>query len=129
MAIPSMIGMMVATIYNMTDTFWVVTLAVRMLRAQCIVLPFMGYYILSGMMLQNIGRFGLATGVTIAENGTVFIPVLLIFSHLWQVNGIIFSKPVASAVALIYSFVIGTYAFGKYLCMEEGTEDEVLKSI
>ncbi len=23
MAIPSMIGMMVATIYNMTDTFWV----------------------------------------------------------------------------------------------------------
>ncbi len=107
----------------------VMTLAARMLRAQCVVLPFMGYYILSGMMLQNIGRFGLATGVTIAENGTVFIPTLLIFSYLWQVNGIIISKPVASVVALICSFVIGTYAFRKYLCIERRTEDEVLKSI
>ncbi len=107
----------------------VVALAVRMLRAQCLVLPFMGYYIISGMMLQNIGRFGLATSITIAENGTVFIPTILICSYLWQVDGIVLAKPIASAIALIYSLVIGTYAFRKYLCTEGRTEDEVLKSV
>ena len=93
----------------------VVELAVRMLRAQCVVLPFMGYYILSGMMLQNIGRFGLATSVTIAENGTVFIPVILICTYFLQVEGLIISKPIASAISLVYSIVVGTYAWRKYL--------------
>ena len=93
----------------------VVELAVRMLRAQCVVLPFMGYYILSGMMLQNIGRFGLATSVTIAENGTVFIPVILICTYFLRVEGLIISKPIASAISLVYSIVVGTYAWRKYL--------------
>ncbi len=93
----------------------VVELAVRMLRAQCVVLPFMGYYILSGMMLQNIGRFGLATSVTVAENGTVFIPVILICTYFLRVEGLIISKPIASAISLVYSIVIGTYAWRKYL--------------
>ncbi len=107
----------------------VIDIAVRMLKAQCIVLPFMGYYILSGMMLQNIGRFGLATSVTIAENGTVFIPVLLICTYIWQAEGIIPAKPIASAIALVYSLIVGTYAWKKYLCEEKRAEDEVLKTV
>ncbi len=107
----------------------VVELAARMLKAQCVVLPFMGYYVLSGMMLQNIGRFGLATSVTVAENGTVFIPAILICSYLWKTEGIVLAKPVASAIALIYSVAIGTYAWRKYLCEEKRAEDEVLKTV
>ncbi len=107
----------------------VIDLSSRMLRAQCLVLPFMGYYILSGMMLQNIGRFALATSVTVAENGTVFIPVILLCTYLWQADGIIFAKPAASAISLLYSLVIGTYAWKKYLCEEKRTEDAVLKTV
>ncbi|MBP5607434.1 MAG: MATE family efflux transporter [Lachnospiraceae bacterium] len=93
----------------------VAQLAVKMVRAQCLVLPFMGYYILIGMLLQNIGRFGLATCVTTAENGTVFIPVLYICIRLMGENALIWCKPVASLIALILSLFIGTYAWKKYL--------------
>ncbi|MCR5685146.1 MAG: MATE family efflux transporter [Lachnospiraceae bacterium] len=107
----------------------VVELASKMLKAQCVVLPFMGYYILSGMMLQNIGRFGLATSVTIAENGTVFIPVIFICTYFWQMEGIVLAKPIASALSFVYSIVIGTYAWRKYLCEEKRAEVEVLKTV
>lgn len=99
----------------------VVEIATRMVKAQCYVLPVMGYYILSGMMLQNIGRFGLATSVTIAENGTVFIPVILISTYLWGMEGVIYCKPISSVIALLYSIFIGTYAWKKYL---KENEDE-----
>ncbi len=107
----------------------VIETASKMLKAQCVILPLMGYYVLSGMMLQNIGRFGLATGVTIAENGTVFIPVLIICNYVWQMEGIILAKPIASGLSLIYSIVIGTYAWKKYLCEEKRAEDEILKTV
>ncbi len=100
--------------------------AVRMLQAQCFILPFMGYYILAGMLLQNIGKFGLATCVTVAESGTVFIPVLLIGTYLFGAEGIIYSKPVASVISLVLSLVIGTYAWNKYL---KERNDEIHKNI
>ena len=43
----------------------VIETASKMLKAQGVILPLMGYYVLSGMMLQNIGRCGLATSVTV----------------------------------------------------------------
>ncbi len=74
------------------------------------------------MMLQNIGRFGLATSVTVAENGTVFIPVMLISTHLWGMEGVMYCKPISSVISPLYSILIGTYAWKKYL---KENEDEV----
>lgn len=85
------------------------------LKAQCSVLPFMGYYILIGMLLQNIGRFGAATLVTIAENGTFLIPAVLILPLLFGFDGLIWCKPVASVCASLFSLVVGTRAWRKYL--------------
>ncbi|MCR5721500.1 MAG: MATE family efflux transporter [Lachnospiraceae bacterium] len=104
----------------------VVEIATRMVKAQCAVLPFMGYYILSGMMLQNIGRFGAATSVTVAENGTVFIPVMVISTYIWGLEGIIYSKPISSVISLLYSILVGTYAWKKYL---KENDDEIHKSV
>jgi len=93
----------------------VATLAVKILRAQCAVLPFMGYYVLIGMLLQNIGRFGLATSVTTLENGFCLIPALYVSCFLGGEAGLIYFKPVASLMALLISLVIGTHAWRKYL--------------
>lgn len=95
-------------------------IGVSILKAQCTVLPFMGYYILIGMLLQNIGRFGTATLVTIAENGTFLIPVVLILPLLFGFDGLIWCKPVASVCAFLFSLMVGTRAWRKYL-NEEGT--------
>ena len=90
-------------------------LAIRMIHAQCYVMPFMGFYILCGMFLQNIGQFGKATLVTIAENGTFLIPAMLIMPRLLGLEGLIYCRSAASVAALLLSLVIGIGAWNKYL--------------
>ena len=90
-------------------------LAVRMIRAQCLILPFMGYYVLCGMFLQNIGRFGEATLVTISENGLFLIPSVLILTHIYALDGLVYCRPLASLLALCLSLVVGMRAWGRYL--------------
>ena len=90
-------------------------LAIQLIRSQCVILPFMGYYVLCGMFLQNIGRFFEATMVTISENGMFLIPSVLILPKLFGVNGLIWCRPAASAIALCFSLVIGIRAWRIYI--------------
>ncbi|MCR5460709.1 MAG: MATE family efflux transporter [Acetatifactor sp.] len=98
----------------------VATLANRILRAQCVILPFMGYYVLIGMLLQNIGRFALATMVTTLENGFCMIPVLYATCALLGEAGLVWFKPISSGLALLISLGIGTHAWKKYLGKQSG---------
>lgn len=87
----------------------------RLLKAMLTVMPVMGYYIIIGMLLQNIGRFGAATLVTISENGLFLIPTILIMPKLWDMEGLILCKPAASLMALLLSLIVGMRAWKKYL--------------
>ncbi|MCR4657707.1 MAG: MATE family efflux transporter [Lachnospiraceae bacterium] len=78
-----------------------------MLKAQCVSLPFMAYYILTGMCLQNIGRFAAATGVTTAQNGTFLIPAAIIFSIVFGYFGLVWCRPFADLCALVFSYIFG----------------------
>ncbi|PXV85063.1 putative MATE family efflux protein [Lachnotalea glycerini] len=89
------------------------------LRAQCLVWPFMGFYVLIGMLLQNIGRFLEATLVTISENGIFFIPAILILPRIWGLSGIIWAKPAAGIGALLFSAMLGIKTWKKYLTSRE----------
>ncbi len=109
---PSLVG-------GFTNEGDVSELAVRMIRAQCLILPFMGYYVLCGMFLQNIGRFGEATLVTISENGLFLIPSVLVLTHIFALDGLIYCRPAASLSALCLSLVIGLRAWRKYLKVSE----------
>ncbi|SEQ55262.1 hypothetical protein SAMN02910382_03403 [Butyrivibrio sp. TB] len=73
----------------------VIDYAVILLRAQLSVMPFMGYYILIGMLLQNIGRFGRATLVTVSENGLFLIPVTFIMPTIMGIEGLTLCKPLS----------------------------------
>lgn len=102
-------------VLHFTNDAEVSALAVRMIRAQCLIMPFMGFYILIGMLLQNIRKFGQATIVTIAENGTFLIPSMLIMPKLMGLDGLVYCKPIASLMALILSLFIGIRAWNRYL--------------
>ncbi|MCR5687965.1 MAG: MATE family efflux transporter [Lachnospiraceae bacterium] len=77
------------------------------LRSQAVSLPFMAYYILIGMQLQNIGRFGAATAVTVAQNGTFMIPAALLLSYFFGYRGLVCLRPVSDICALVFSMIIG----------------------
>ncbi|MCR4763429.1 MAG: MATE family efflux transporter [Lachnospiraceae bacterium] len=93
----------------------VISLAVRFIRAQCVILPFMGYYVLCGMFLQNIGRFAEATLVTVSENGLFLIPSVLLLPWIFGMDGLVWCRPAASLAALVLSLIIGMRAWKRYL--------------
>lgn len=94
--------------------------AADILKAQCVSLPFMAYYILIGMQLQNIGRFGAATCVTIAQNGIFLIPVALIFTYTAGYKGLVWCRSVSDICALIFSFILGSRISNRYIGRKAG---------
>ncbi|MBQ9663554.1 MAG: MATE family efflux transporter [Oscillospiraceae bacterium] len=98
----------------------VIRAASDFLRAFSTVLPFMGYYILIGMLMQNIGRFGQATLITTMENGLFLIPLALALPPVFGYPGLLWCKPAASLCALLCSLLIGTRAWRRYLKEEQG---------
>ncbi len=95
-------------------------IAADILKAQCAVLPFMGYYILIGMFLQNIGQFTRATLVTVAENGIFLIPAVFIMPALLGYKGFVWCKPAASIGALAFSLFIGTRIWKTHMKSDGG---------
>lgn len=81
-------------------------LGVRILRYECLALPFMGYTTLAGMFLQNIGQFGRAAAVTTLRQGSLFIPLLVSLSLLMGLHGIVLAQPVADFLAFPIALVI-----------------------
>lgn len=86
----------------------VCTLGVRILRWECVVLPFMGYTTLAGMFLQNVGQFGRAAIVTSLRQGILFIPILIILPRFLGLEGVIAAQPLADLLAFPISVIIGT---------------------
>ena len=84
-----------------------IRVAIDILKAQCLIFPFMGYYILIGMFLQNTGRFGLATLVTVAEDGLFLIPATFLMPALLGYNGFVWCKSIAGIAAFLFSLVLG----------------------
>ncbi|MCR5596207.1 MAG: MATE family efflux transporter [Lachnospiraceae bacterium] len=111
-------------VYKFTRDENVIPYATDMLKAQLIIMPFMGYYILIGMLLQNIGKFGRATMVTISENGLFLIPSVIILPQIFGLNGLIWCKPVASILALGFSVMIGFPAWHQFLNTDNKKENE-----
>ena len=82
-------------------------LGTRILRYECVVLPFMGYTTLAGMFLQNIGQFGRASTVTSLRQGILFMPLLLTLPQFMGLTGIILVQPTADLLAFPIALVIG----------------------
>lgn len=80
------------------------------LHAFAFPLPFMGYYILIGMFMQNIRKFGRATLITTLE-GLLMISLSLCLPLLSGYAGMIWCRPAASLCALVISLIIGTRTF------------------
>ena len=79
----------------------------KILRWECVALPFMGYTTIAGMFLQNVGQFGKAATVTSLRQGILFIPLLLILPVFMGIDGVIAAQPVADLLAFPIAVIIG----------------------
>ncbi|WMJ86938.1 MATE family efflux transporter [Anaerocolumna sp. MB42-C2] len=85
----------------------VISVGKQILRYQCISVPVLGWVIMSGMLLQNTGRYKQATIVSASRQGIVFLPVLGIMVYLGSLKGILLVQPLADIGTFLISLPMG----------------------
>ena len=90
---------------TMTADREVISISVQILHMQCITLPFVGFFAVSSMLLQNIGKYLMASILSVSRQGIFFIPLLYILSGLFSQYGIYLLQPVAD----ILSFALAVF--------------------
>lgn len=83
----------------------VVTLSAQILRLQCISLPFLGFYAVSSMFMQNIGQYSRALWISIARQGIFYIPLLFLFPAIGGQMGLFLVQPAADILAAGFAAV------------------------
>ena len=86
-----------------TDSPEVVATGARVLRALMCILPFVGVTSMCRMSFQAMGRPMSALGITILRQLVLYIPLLLLFNHLFGFTGLIWTQPFTEAVMMAVS--------------------------
>ncbi|MCM1039375.1 MAG: MATE family efflux transporter [Ruminococcus sp.] len=84
----------------------VIRTGVVILRYQCISFPFLAFYAVSSMYMQNCGRYLTALVISIARQGIFYIPLLFILGAAFQDFGLYIVQPVSDILSFVLSAVI-----------------------
>ena len=98
----------------------VVAMGVKILRWQSVSMPFLAYYILAGMLFQNIGRFLAATIETAMRQGIFYLPLIFLLPVCMGFDGVVLAQPVADILSFICAVPMGIWVFRKNLREEVG---------
>ena len=85
----------------------VLKIGIKILRIQSISFPILGWVIVSGMFLQNIGRFKRATLVSAARQGICFFPLAAILPYFFVLWGIALIQPLADIGTFLIALPLG----------------------
>lgn len=84
----------------------VIDVGSKIMRAHMVVMPFYTITVVANMMFLSCGEALKAAIVTLARNGIVFIPLILILPKLFYLNGVIWAQPLSDAITFIISSVL-----------------------
>ena len=79
----------------------VIEFGARVLRFQCISLPFFGIIVMGNMMMQNLGFVGKATFLATARQGVFFIPLVIVLPLLFKETGLQAAQSCADILSAI----------------------------
>lgn len=84
-----------------------IALSVDGLRKLLLVLPMIGFQIVSSNYFQAIGRAGIALVLSMLRQVIILIPLLLILPNFWHYDGIFYAFPISDFISsLITAFFI-----------------------
>lgn len=89
----------------------VVSMATDMIRWQCISLPFMAFYALSSMFLQNVGRYLRALFVSVCRQGIIYIPLLFVLPGILGSFGFYILQPVADLISTALGIALTAWSW------------------
>ena len=73
------------------------------LRANMFILPFVGAISMSRMSFQAMGKPQFSFGITLVRQLILYIPLLLLFNHIFGFGGLIWAQPVTELIMMIVS--------------------------
>lgn len=84
----------------------VINLSSKLLRWHASTLPLIGYITITGMFLQNTHRFRLATLITTARQGYIFIPIVFLFNFLLSIKGVMLAQPITDILSFFLAYIL-----------------------
>lgn len=97
----------------------VIATGAKVLRTLMCILPFVGAISMSRTSFQSMGKPQYAFTITLVRQLFLYVPLLLIFNHVFGFNGMIWAQPVTEVIMMIVSTtllyrVISKHARGAY---------------
>lgn len=102
----------------------VVAAGTNILRFQCFTVPLQGVYVMTNMIMQNMGKTVRATLLAVARQGIFFIPLLYILSAAFGFFGIQITQAAADVMSAAVSIPIAV-AVSKKLAETERLSAEI----
>lgn len=84
----------------------VIEKTVTLVRLQCISFPFLSFFAVSSMYMQNVGMYIRSLLISVSRQGIVFIPLLFILPAIWQEWGLYVLQPAADIVSFFISLAV-----------------------
>lgn len=84
----------------------VIAIASLILRLQCISFPFLGFYAVSSMYMQNVGQYFRSLLISILRQGIFYFPLLFLLTALWEQTGLYILQPVSDLISTGLAIII-----------------------
>ena len=78
----------------------------RMIRLLVWSMPFQGVLYVLTMLFQSLGKARQSLVLSVARQGIVYIPILIIFNYLAGQDGIILAQPVADVMSMLIAIIL-----------------------
>ena len=84
----------------------VIGMGIRMLRALMVSSPVIGLQFVLNFSFQAMGKAKESLTLAVSRQGFIFLPAIIIFDMLFQLNGLIFAQPVADLCSITLALIM-----------------------
>lgn len=96
----------------------VMSIGIKALRMQMLLMPLTGLVTSTNMGLQSTGNAAPATLLSMARQGIFFLPIIMILPRVMGIDGVIFAQPLSDALSFLLALILFVY-FMKLLKKKE----------
>jgi len=89
-----------------TDSSEMIHIGSRVLKANALVFPFFGFEMVYMSLFLAIGKAKQGGILSICRQGLFFVPLILLLPHLFGIDGLIFSQPLADVFTILLTLIL-----------------------
>lgn len=92
----------------------VIAAGAQLLRLQCMTMPLLGFFAVSSMLMQNIGKYFYSFVISVSRQGIFYLPLLFLLPTFFGKFGLYVLQPVADVFSFLLAvfLVVGTVRAG-----------------